>query len=107
MEVAYHPDAEREVRALATREQVAIAHAVEKLESMGVALSHPHSSQVQGAHDLRELRPRQGRSRWRAFYRRIADVLVIGSIGPEARVDPRGFERAVALAEARLDAVTP
>jgi hypothetical protein len=46
--------------------------------------------------------PRAGRSPWRAFYRRILGTLVIGAIGPEAHVDPRGFGRAIRAAEARL-----
>jgi hypothetical protein len=45
-----------------------------------------------------------GRSPWRAFYRRIGDLLVIGAIGPEANVDRPGFRRATTRAEDRLDA---
>ena len=77
-------------------------NAFEKLEVYGDRLPFPHSSRVKGAAQLRELRPRAGRSPWRAFYRRVGDVLVIGAIGPEARVDPRGFGRAIRAAEARL-----
>lgn len=36
------------------------------------------------------------------FYARVRDSFVIVAIGPEASVDPRGFKRAVAFAEARL-----
>jgi hypothetical protein len=57
------------------------------------------------AKKLRELRPRRGNSPWRAFYRRIGEVFVIGAIGPEANVDHQRFRRAVKAAEARLDAV--
>ena len=53
---------------------------------------------------MRELRPRSGRSPWRAFYRRIGATMVIGAIGSEAQNDPRAFRRAVADAERRLDA---
>jgi hypothetical protein len=53
---------------------------------------------------LRELRPHAGRSPWRAFYRRVDAEIVIGAIGPEAQVDPRGFRRAVSAALSRLDA---
>lgn len=77
-------------------------HAFEKLEIYGDQLPFPHSSRVKGAAWLRELRPRAGRSPWRAFYRRVSGTLVIGAIGPEARVDTRGFGRAVRAAEARL-----
>lgn len=77
-------------------------HAFEKLEAVGERLGHPHSSAVKGAEGLRELRPRGGRSPWRAFYRRIEDVMVVAGIGPEAEVDKRGFGRAVKEATDRL-----
>lgn len=73
-------------------------HAFEKLEALGIRLPFPHQSDVRGAEGIRELRPRGGRSRWRAFYRRIGDAMVIGAVGPEAEVDRRGFRRAVRLA---------
>lgn len=76
--------------------------AADNLAAIGSALGHPHTSQVRGAEHLRELRPRPGRSPWRAFYRRLGDELVIGGIGPEAEVNPRGFRAAVATAERRL-----
>ena len=56
----------------------------------------------QGADRLRELRPRAGRSPWRAFYRRVGGDVVIAAIGPEANVDPRAFRQAVRAAEDRL-----
>jgi hypothetical protein len=68
----------------------------------GPALPFPHSSAIQGAERLRELRPRAGRSPWRAFYRRLSGVHVIAAIGPEAEADKRGFDRAVAAAITRL-----
>ncbi|MBI4220730.1 MAG: hypothetical protein HY682_11335 [Chloroflexi bacterium] len=77
-------------------------NAFEKLEVYGDRLPFPHSSQVRGAAHLRELRPRNGRSPWRAFYRRIGGILVVGAIGQEAHVDPRAFRRAIQSAEARL-----
>lgn len=102
MEVLYHPDAEDELTRLPTRERVAVVNAVEKLVVMGERLPFPHSSNVEGADRLRELRPRAGRSPWRGLYRRIANVMVIGAIGPEAESDPKGFRRAVRNAERRL-----
>jgi len=60
-----------------------MAHAVDKLVALGPTLPFPHQSSVQGVADLRELRPRAGRSRWRAFYRRIGDVFVVAAVGPE------------------------
>src|ERR1700738_5311729 len=77
--------------------------AIEKLGLFGDQLPYPHSSSVQGATKLRELRPRAGRSGWRAFYRRIGRVMVIGAIGPEAETDPRGFRGATGAAKQRLD----
>lgn len=80
-------------------------HAVDKLAAEGPSLPFPHSSAVQGADRLRELRLRAGRSAWRGLYRRIGDVFVIAAIGPEALADKRGFGRAVAAAQARLDLI--
>jgi hypothetical protein len=81
-------------------------NAVLKLEALGPALGHPLCSDVRGAERLRELRPRSGRSPWRALYRRLAtDTFVLAAIGPEAQVDHRRFERAVRMATARLSTV--
>ncbi|MGH2772106.1 MAG: type II toxin-antitoxin system RelE/ParE family toxin [Actinomycetota bacterium] len=84
-------------------ERNAMDNAVDKLEIFGPQLPYPHQSNVRGADDLRELRPRAGRSPWRAFYRRIGDNFVIGAIGPEAEANPHGFRRAVRAAVTRLD----
>lgn len=99
--VRYHPDAKAEEDALEPREQLAMTNVVKKLEAIGPALGFPHQSAVKGS-TLRELRPRGGRSRWRAFYSRAGEQFVIGAIGPEAAVDPKEFHRAVGLAESRL-----
>jgi len=106
-QVVFHPDAEIELDRLPPRERAAILHAVEKLVALGPTLPFPHQSDVRGAEDLRELRPRAGRSPWRGFYRRIGDVFVIGAVGPEAEVDKRGFERAVTVAATRLNSIEP
>jgi hypothetical protein len=103
-QVIYHPEAEAELKRLPAEEQVAIRHAVIKLQVHGPVLGHPHSSAVRSAASLRELRPRGGRSPWRAFYRQVGAVFVIGAVGPEADVHPRKFRRAVAAAQRRLDA---
>jgi hypothetical protein len=103
--VVYHPAAESERGDLPATERAAIDHAVEKLRAEGINLPNPHSSGVKIAVNLRELRPRAGRCRYRAFYRRIGDTFVIGAIGPEAEVNQRGFKRAVTTAEERLDAL--
>lgn len=96
-------EARQELALLPTAERTAIENAIEKLSAVGDQLPFPHSSQVKGAERLRELRPRAGRSPWRALYRRVGDELVIAAIGPEATHDQAGFRRAVVLAERRLD----
>lgn len=98
MEVRWHPEAERE--RLPGAERAAMRTAVLKLETEGDRLPYPHSSSVGGS--FRELRPRQGRSPWRALYVRVANNMVILAIGPEAQQDRRGFNRACDLADERL-----
>jgi hypothetical protein len=66
-------------------EQLALDHAVGKLAAVGPALPYPHQSAVKVGQGLRELRPRGGRSRWRALY------------------DRRGFDWAVRMARRRLE----
>lgn len=100
-----HPDAEVELASLPAQERVAMDHAIEKLEAMGARLPFLHQSNVRGVQDLRELRPRSGRSPWRAFYRRMEGAMVIAGVGPEAGVDRRGFDRAVRQAKRRLDSL--
>jgi hypothetical protein len=65
-------------------------------------LDYPHTSAVQGALGLRELRPRAGRSPWRALYRQVGDHFVVAAVAPEAQQNPRGFRRACRAAERRL-----
>lgn len=84
-------------------ERNALYNATAKLEAVGPMLGHPHTSAVQGAPSLRELRPRAGHSLWRALYRQVGDYFVIAAIAPEARKDPPGFARACGSAVERLD----
>ena len=102
MEVELHPLAVEELKRLPAQEQAAMLSAIAKLEAIGPTLGFPHTSQVQDA-NLRELRPRAGRSPWRAFYRQFGQVLRIGAIGPEAAVRPRLFRAAVKRAAERLE----
>lgn len=95
-------EAQAELVALPGMEQEAVRHSIRKLGDMGAQLRFPHSSAVWGADRLRELRPRGGRSRWRAFYRQVGPVMWVGAIGPEAAVDRLGFARALRNAERRL-----
>ena len=46
--------------------------------------------------------PGAGHSAWRALYRQVGEVFVVAAVGPEARADPRGFDRAVRRALERL-----
>jgi hypothetical protein len=101
-EVRYLPEAKTERAALEARERQAVYNAVRKLEAVGPSLGYPNSSAVVGAENLRELRPRGGRSAWRALYRRVGDVFVIAAVGPEAQSDKRGFDRACEAALKRL-----
>ncbi|MEH1016143.1 type II toxin-antitoxin system RelE/ParE family toxin [Micromonospora sp. CPCC 206060] len=103
--VLVHPEADLELGKVGPRERVAIVNALKKLQEIGPSLGYPHTSDVRGANHLRELRPRAGRSPWRAFYRQIGSALVVGAIGPEAEVDPKGFKRATSIAEQRSDEV--
>ncbi len=100
-----HPEAEPEYAVLDAREAVAVDNAVAKLEQAGPTLPFPHSSNVNGADNLRELRPRGGRSRTRALYRQIGKAFVIGAIGPEAKVNPKRWKKAIRDAERRLDEI--
>lgn len=101
--VVYIEAAAEERLVLPKAERNAMFHAIEKLEAFGPRLGYPHTSAVQGFPGLRELRPRAGRSPWRALYRRVGDVFVIAAIGPEAQADHRGFDRAARRAVARLE----
>ena len=103
--VSLHPLAEVELQRIPATERVAVLNAAQKLEALGPDLGYPHSSAVRDADQLRELRPRAGRSPWRGFYRRFGDVFVLAAVGPEAEADPRGFKRAVMAAEERLEEV--
>jgi hypothetical protein len=100
--VVYLPDAQREFDALPASERHALYNAVAKLQAIGPALGYPHTSAVQGASQLRELRPRAGRSPWRGLYRLVGDRFVIAAIAPEAQRDPKSFTRACEAAAKRL-----
>jgi hypothetical protein len=103
--VLVHPAAGKELAALPSEERAAMQHALEKLEALGSQLPFPHQSAIRGAPGIRELRPRAGRSPWRGFFTRVGNSLVLLAIGPEAEVDRKEFQRAVAAAQARLAAL--
>jgi phage-related protein len=93
--VVYLLEAQLERSVLPKTERAALINADAKLGAFGPLLDYPHTSAVRGAEGLRELRPRAGRSTWRALYRRVGEVYVVAAVGPEAESDPRGFQRAV------------
>lgn len=101
--VLYLSEARRERGKLPIAERKAVDNAVSQLEVNGPSLPYPHSSKVQGAAKLRELRPRGGPSPWRALYRQYGDAFIIAAVCPEAKKDRRGFSRGVAAAEQRLE----
>ena len=100
--VLYLPEARLERSVLPKAEQAALINADAKLGAFGPLLGYPHTSAVWGAQGLRELRPRAGRSAWRALYRQVGEAFVVAAVGPEAQSDPRGFERTVRRALERL-----
>lgn len=102
MRVVFLPGVLQELRDLPPNKRKALATAFEKLEIFGDQLATPHSSQVQGTR-LPELRPRQGRSPWRALYQRVGDAMVVAVICSEAQTGRRGFARGITTANDRLD----
>ncbi len=100
--VVYLPEAQLERSVLPRAERAALINADAKLSAFGPLLGYPHTSAVRGTERLRELRPRAGRSAWRAMYRQVGEVFVVAAIGPEAQSDLRGIDRAVRRALERL-----
>ena len=100
--VVFLPEAEAERAKLPAAERLAVDNAVAKLEHLGPDLPYPHSSSVQGAEGIRELRPRAGRSPVGPLYARVGGTFVVAAIAPEAQHDPRGFRRACQAAGQRL-----
>lgn len=106
-DVRWLPEASDELYTIPSfRERRAILHVEEKLRALGPKLPFPHQSSVQGADNLRELRPRAGRSPWRALYRQLGEIFVVAAIGPEALKNKRDFNRACDAAARRLAQLT-
>jgi hypothetical protein len=79
--VIYDPEAVVELLAMKSKEEHrALLNAVRKLGELGEQLGPPHMKPLKGAAALRELRPRQGQSDWRAIYRRASDFYAILAI---------------------------
>lgn len=102
--VSYLQAAADELDSLPALEQVAIQHAVEKLEVTGIGLPAPHCAPVKGVEgSWWELRPRRGNCPWRPIYTRIsADEFKIAAIAPDGETNPREFKRACQHAAERL-----
>ena len=98
--VIYDPDAVNELVTLVKSKEAhrSIINAVLKLRELGERLEPPHMKPLQGhaASGLRELRPKQGRSDWRAIYRRAGSIYVILAVDRHAN-----FESLVARAQTR------
>jgi hypothetical protein len=81
--VIYDPDAVVELLAVKSKaEHRALLNAVLKLREVGERLGPPHMKPLKGdgGAALCELRPRQGRSDWRAIYRQAGALYVILAI---------------------------
>jgi hypothetical protein len=99
--VIYDPDAVVDLLAMKSKEEHrALLNAVRKLGELGEQLGPPHMKPLKGdrAAALRELRPRQGRSDWRAVYRRAGGFYVILAIDRHKEFAAL-IERALASAE--------
>jgi len=103
-QVSYLAAAEQELETLPPAEQVAIQHAVEKLQLLGVRLPAPHCKPVQGVIGAWwELRPRRGNSPWRPLYIRTSrDEFKIAAIAPDGETRRREFRQACQQAAERL-----
>lgn len=100
-DVLWHPEAEDEAAGLVSKESVAIENAIEKLRSAGVKLDKRHSDHV--GDGLWELRPRAGRSPWRAIYKRIGETtFVILAVCPEYEENKKGFNKGLKDAAKRF-----
>jgi hypothetical protein len=90
-EVEYSDDFEGWWTSLDESEQESVAVSVRLLEVKGVALRHPHSSEVKSSKHghMRELRVQHGGEPYRVFYafdpRRVAFLLIGGCKGGQDR----------------------
>jgi hypothetical protein len=99
--VIYDPDAVVELLTMKSKEEHrALLNAVRKLGELGEHLGPPHMKPLRAsrAAALRELRPRQGQSDWRAIYRRAGDFYAILAIDRH-----KNFATLIERAEIRAD----
>ena len=98
--VIYDPDAVVELLAMKSKEEHrALLNVVLKLGELGEQLGPPHMKPLKGgrAVALRELRPRQGQSDWRAIYRRAGDFYAVLAIDRH-----KNFTTLIERAQARM-----
>src|SRR4051794_16922865 len=100
-DVVYLEEVEEELLRLPKLERTAVIRAVEKLEAFGPQLGYPHTSAVRGHAGLRELRPRAGRSPWRALYCRGGQGFVLPALRPGGVGGPPRVGQAAGPAAAR------
>lgn len=103
--VVYDPDAVVELLGVKSKqEHRALLNVVRKLGELGEQLGPPHMKPLKGdrAAALRELRPRQGQSDWRAIYRRTGAFYVILAIDRH-----KNFAGLVERAQARAERYAP
>ncbi len=105
--VDYHKEALKERdKMLIDNDKTALRAAVRKLELFGSRLPFPHQSKVVGSKVLRELRPKAGRSAFRALYAQVGrERFAVVAICSEAQHDRRAFNRGVKQGEMRLKEV--
>jgi hypothetical protein len=99
--VIYDPDAVVELLAVRSKEEHrALLNAVRKLSELGERLGPPHMKplKVEPGSSLRELRPRQGHSDWRAVYRRAGGIYAILAIDRR-----KNFASLIERAQARAE----
>lgn len=86
-------------------EQDAIARAIGRLEALGLALGHPHSSQIKGSKHghMRELRIQVGGRPFRVFYAFNPKRNAILLIGGDKTGNERFYELFVPMADAIYD----
>jgi hypothetical protein len=103
--VVYDPDAVAELLGVKSKQEYrALLNAAQKLGELGEQLRPPHMKPLKGdrAAALRELRPRQGQSDWRAIYRRAGDFYAILAIDRH-----KNFASLIERARARAERYDP
>lgn len=96
--VVFDPDAAVDLAedVKSREERRAVYNATHKLRELGERLAPPRMKPLKGEKELRELRPRQGRSPTRVLYRRFGARYVVLAVASKS-----DFEAKVALAQER------